>query len=301
MSSTRCLFTKTNHREIEVRYAWNARQQRFDRGSPKLTTRLRMRDIERLFTHRYGTELPDDDAGLEDLELAAHHIAHLDGNAERHILDWAWMWAPWLWYRDDINPEEFAHRIATSPRRYKADTLAVKLRLTKDERDALGITTIRAIGWTTQMMADLRRKKKRWREAARRRATGAKSRLDSAAQTKPWEAMGMSRATWYRRGKPLAVSRPSVRQNRVRRIRVQQTEVDTMLDTNVSHRTASILGKLAYQWDEVPGKSLLNRHEPVNWIGRTGDLASLSLKSLSIGASERMRTAEGGNSQAVAA
>jgi predicted transcriptional regulator len=30
---------------------------------------------------------------------------------------------------------------------------------------------------------------------------------NSISSTKPWEALGMSRSTWYRKGKPLPVSR----------------------------------------------------------------------------------------------
>ena len=47
----------------------------------------------------------------------------------------------------------------------------------------------------------------RARHEARRRAAGAMERAAyesaSASQTKPWEALGMSRRSWYRAGKPL--------------------------------------------------------------------------------------------------
>lgn len=46
----------------------------------------------------------------------------------------------------------------------------------------------------------------REREKARRRANGAQSREEylagSISRQKPWEALGMSRAKWYRLGKP---------------------------------------------------------------------------------------------------
>lgn len=43
------------------------------------------------------------------------------------------------------------------------------------------------------------------REAARRRRrlAGAKPRSESYSQTKPWVELGISRMTWYRRGKPV--------------------------------------------------------------------------------------------------
>ena len=42
------------------------------------------------------------------------------------------------------------------------------------------------------------------RSRRRRAASGAIQRPMSLAQTRPWEALGMSRATWYRKGKPTA-------------------------------------------------------------------------------------------------
>jgi len=40
------------------------------------------------------------------------------------------------------------------------------------------------------------------RQAKHRAALGAKPHSQSASRTKPWEAVGMSRASWYRAGKP---------------------------------------------------------------------------------------------------
>ncbi len=55
----------------------------------------------------------------------------------------------------------------------------------------------------------------RKREEARRRAAGAVDRetyeQSSLTRQKPWEALGMSRASWYRAGKPAA---PPLRQVR---------------------------------------------------------------------------------------
>jgi hypothetical protein len=51
-----------------------------------------------------------------------------------------------------------------------------------------------------------RRQHKRQRKEAIRRAAGAKPRAiyeaTSISRNKPWEALGMSRASWYRTGKP---------------------------------------------------------------------------------------------------
>jgi hypothetical protein len=230
------VITNTNHTEIDVRYAWLRRERKLDRGSPRLIALVRLREIERLFFHRYGGPLPDDDAGLDDLEIAAHHIAHLGGNAERHILAWASIWAPWLGHRDEITPVEYARRIAANPCRWKADTLAWRLRLTSVDRSRLGITTIGAMDCNAQMRATRRANKKRIAATARRRAEGAVPREQSAARIKPWHVLGMSRATWYRRGKPMPETHSYTADGS-----------NSMASTNSSHPNVSPRGQAAFQ------------------------------------------------------
>lgn len=95
------------HHEIAVRYEWHVREARknawpafgpkkYPRGSPQLIALVRLRELERLYRFRYGETLPYDDAGLEDLSIAAHHIAHLRGEAFEHICAWAERWMPEL-------------------------------------------------------------------------------------------------------------------------------------------------------------------------------------------------------------
>ena len=71
--------TQARHTEIARRYAWQAQQRRKrhdDKADQaRLLTLIRMRELERLFARRYGRLLPDDDAGRDDLIVAAHHIA----------------------------------------------------------------------------------------------------------------------------------------------------------------------------------------------------------------------------------
>src|SRR6516225_8123738 len=76
---------RARHAEIDVRYAWLARQsgawpagesRKYPRGSPQLLCRIRLRELEALYGARYGGTLPYDDAGIDDLKIAAHHIGH---------------------------------------------------------------------------------------------------------------------------------------------------------------------------------------------------------------------------------
>lgn len=56
-----------------------------------------------------------------------------------------------------------------------------------------------AIGVACQTVEERRRRNDRDRKKEERAANGAASRSESKAVTKPWEAEGVSRATWYRR------------------------------------------------------------------------------------------------------
>ncbi len=81
------------------------------------------------------------------------------------------------------------------------DTLINLFQITEDEQRALR-TLI------SKDMATLRRRERdRRRDEARRRAAGAIDRetyeANSVSRQKPWEALGMSRASWYRAGKPV--------------------------------------------------------------------------------------------------
>jgi hypothetical protein len=61
------------------------------------------------------------------------------------------------------------------------------------------ITTIGAIDCNKAQRAKRRKTAKRLKMAARRKIAG---RQPSVSSMRPWEARGISRATWYRRGKP---------------------------------------------------------------------------------------------------
>lgn len=171
---------------------------------PSLTA-LRIADLNRLFRARYGDQLPNDDAGRDDLALMAHHLVALPGNPADRIRQWALLRAPW------IPAGELEAVIADAmrrPRRWSADRLAWRLRLIEDDRRALHITTIGAVDAGKASRAAARRARQRARKEAARRAAGVKPRAEyeaqSVARSKPWTALGMSRATWYRAGKPPA-------------------------------------------------------------------------------------------------
>jgi hypothetical protein len=102
-----------------------------------------------------------------------------------------------------------------SPAPRKADAVAAPLGLKDAMRTALGINTIGSVDVSSRQRAVRRKKRNRMHNQAKRRARGARPRAEylaeTAARPRPWEAEGISRATWYR---PQGRRR---RQDRVRR------------------------------------------------------------------------------------
>lgn len=160
---------------------------------------LRIADLSALFRSRYGIMLPDDDAGRDDIKLAVDHLAAL-AHPARAITRWLETWAPWMTLAE--HREVIAEGIARQCH-WKADALAWRLRLTREERMNLGITTIGAIDHGKAARTKRRKERDRERKEAKRRAAGAKPRAayegDSIETAKPWAAEGVSRRTWYRR------------------------------------------------------------------------------------------------------
>jgi hypothetical protein len=130
-----------------------------------------MREMERLFACRYGRLLPDDDTGRDDLIVMAHHIAFLRGDVIKHIVGWARAWAPWM---PSTEAERLAERVAAEPRRWTADALAWRLRLSMAERMELRITTIGAFDVSKAEREVQRKQRRKEAERARRakRSTG---------------------------------------------------------------------------------------------------------------------------------
>jgi len=79
----------------------------------------------------------------------------------------------------------------------KAEPLGEYLRLPDELRTRLGIRTIGAIDVSKRARTMRVKAKRRARDAARRLAKGMRPQSQSLAQTRPWEAEGISRRQWY--------------------------------------------------------------------------------------------------------
>jgi hypothetical protein len=165
--------------------------------------RLRRKELQRLFLFRWGPTLPDDDAGRDDATVMAHTIAQFPGDASHHIEMFLEVAAPWM-TRQDV--AAVLATVLAKPLRFRADTLGARLGLREVERSRLRIRTIGAIDLTKAERLARRRDRKRVRRIGCRRAQGIRPRAvyeaTSASRTKPWEAQGISRRTWERRGRP---------------------------------------------------------------------------------------------------
>jgi len=188
-------------RAANVKWFSDKPKRKSKRASPMQLVAFRLNDLARLFRSRYGITLPDDDAGRDDMMVALDHLACLP-RPRQAIMHWLEVWAPWM---PVAEASTIAGQTMANPRRYKADALAWRLRLTREQRTMLGITTIGAIDEGKAARNKRRRAVDRLRKANARRANGAKPRKlyeeQSISNSMPWIAEGISRATWYRRNK----------------------------------------------------------------------------------------------------
>jgi hypothetical protein len=161
---------------------------------------LRIAELTRLFAARYGEVLPADDAGADDARIMVHHLAQLSTDQRRRIGEWLRRWAPWM---PPPAARELTEAALSKPIRWRADTLGARLRLTAAEREALQIRTIGDIETTTAERLARRRERSRRSKARKREQAGAVPRSEylaaCAAPMKPWERLGISRRTWFRK------------------------------------------------------------------------------------------------------
>jgi hypothetical protein len=190
---------QTAAKPVTVKWFSNRIKSGRKRASPQQIAALRMHDFDKLFRSRYGGPLPDDDSGRDDIEPVIHHIASLP-QPGRRAAAWLEHWAPWLtlWEQRKIISEGIA-----SAKAWKADALAWRYRVTNQERTLIGLTTIGAIDHGKAARTKRRRQRERERRQCDRRKAGSLPRAEylaaSISRSKPWEAQGISRATWYRR------------------------------------------------------------------------------------------------------
>jgi hypothetical protein len=178
------------HADIDRRYA-HARKP-----SKKVPiAALRLRELNILARHRWHHQLPDDDVGRVFVRVVANHQASLAGDPGERIFRWVELWAPWL---DEDELDEIVQLATLSTTHYTADSVANAIGLDYATRKLLRIRTIGATDFPKAARLARRREKHAERVARHRRAAGAKARDGSISAARPWETIGISRATFYR-------------------------------------------------------------------------------------------------------
>ncbi|AVA22488.1 hypothetical protein [Rhizobium sp. NXC24] len=193
---------------------------------------MRLREIERVIRHRHNRGIPDP-AGTDDYDSCVAYIyAVATTPRSQSVVDWCKTWAPW------ISDDELLDLVCTVGRRkymLGAEATAKLLHVTMKERNALGLKTIGACDLSSEdrkaVAKELKRERDRSRQERKRREQGMLNRSSqeatTLAATKPWEAEGISRRTWFYRQK-----RPCTEVSRV--------EVHTNGDTPVQTIIASV-------------------------------------------------------------
>jgi hypothetical protein len=172
---------------------------------------VRLREFERYLCYRYGSALPDDDAGRCDLTILLNMLARLGGpeGISFRMRAVAKVWSRdrdtnicWI---DDGDLDKLVGSIIARPRRYTAKKLGEMTRLTEQEHAMLGITSLWAHTWNE---AEVRADQKQRRQARDREAKKAKRAANSSGRRRgrpkkegipAWQAAGFkSERTYYR-------------------------------------------------------------------------------------------------------
>lgn len=164
---------------------------------------LRVSNMKIMLADRYGPHLPDTEDARHDLLPHVHHLFLLNGpeRARREALR--------------LLPELSEVEIAGMVRDacwWDDDELGVYLEFGDADRTRLKAYTIGGYDCLRGERKKRRRRHRRDADRARRAAAGARARVQSTEQTRPWEQEGISRRTWYRRrsnGTDGTVSRPA--------------------------------------------------------------------------------------------
>jgi hypothetical protein len=164
--------------------------------------RLLLGDLRKVFRHRYGPTLPDDDAGRDDLELLLRLISLSPREGEERMQFQIETLAPWMPETEAADLINNQLRLDLRFRRLSGKEAGKWIQLTNAERELLKAWRITPVDMTAADLAEQRKAKERARKRRKRAKTGAVPRQAYLAKAKsrlqPWKASGVSRSTWYR-------------------------------------------------------------------------------------------------------
>ena len=178
-------------------------QRRRNKRSNWTTERQTLHEIGALIQLRHSGACDTDDGEIY-LRAALPSLIRKAGgfdaeDLQQHVAEWANRMVPRLGLAVIWGCIADAQERDTRKRLWlKAQELGELLRLTVPEREHLRITRFRPLGMTDRQFAKYQRDRRAAHEKARRMAKGSRPREQSKAQLKPWDALGISRPTYYR-------------------------------------------------------------------------------------------------------
>jgi hypothetical protein len=187
---------------MTVKYFSERMRRRRAQGTRTLLP-IRLAELSRFLTDRYGETLPDDDAGRDDAFVMANLLARTKGQ-ERTITQWLALRAPWLAPDEVVEITSAALRLHL---KWTADKLAQRIGLDYATRTRLGIKTIGATDCDAEQRLAIRAQKDRDRKRAKRRDKCETPATVSLSKAKPWRSAGFSRSTWFARRRAARTAR----------------------------------------------------------------------------------------------
>ena len=160
---------------------------------------LRYGALVKLFRHRWGYVLPQDDAGRDDLWLLVTNVSLAAVEPQKKMRHAIAVWAPWIEPEEAAAYVELVWGLDIYERIPTAQELGRRLRLTNAERLLLKLWPFKPIDATDAELAEQRRARRNERRRAKRGRTRAEYEAASLTKQRPWQAEGISRGTWYRR------------------------------------------------------------------------------------------------------
>jgi hypothetical protein len=187
----------------------------------------RAAQLMRIYREQFPNGLPHNGLGLKYSRYICRTMAFYSTVEQR--MQWLDRYAPWM------NSEHRAKIANLSAHWYSKRSLGQHLELYDDDRERLQAWTIEAVDVSDEQRIDINKEKERRRGELRRRKDGAHAREqfladNDTSRKKPWLALSMSRAKYYRLGLHKRETGPS-----------EPSLIITIPDGRVSLRTIPVL------------------------------------------------------------
>jgi hypothetical protein len=179
------------------------------RSKSETIRRLRQGDLVRLYRHRYGVTLPNDDAGRDDLSDLLCVTSLAPTEPAKKMANVVEINAPWMTDAEAEATIALVNRMPIPERWRITKELGARHRLTNEQRERWKLWSLTPCDISKKDLAEQRKAKERARKRRQRLQQGRQSRAEYLAtvkvSTKPWEAEGVSRRTWFYRKKKAAL------------------------------------------------------------------------------------------------